>query len=115
MASVRQDSGIGGNGGAGISVGPQFMQAYFVGLTGILAGPIFISALTEVGIGLLLDGIVVTLLPQVIGLFFGHYALRMNPIVLLGALAGAQQRWRPSRRAPAARLRSSVIYGLPNL
>ena len=41
MASVRQDSGIGGNGGAGISVGPQFMQAYFVGLTGILAGPIF--------------------------------------------------------------------------
>jgi putative transport protein len=64
--------------------------AAFVGLTGIHAGPIFISALKEVGIGLLLGGIVVTLLPQMVGLFFGHYALRMNPILLLGALTGAQ-------------------------
>ena len=64
--------------------------AAFVGLTGIHAGPIFISALKEVGIGLLLGGIVVTLLPQVVGLAFGHYALRMNPILLLGALTGAQ-------------------------
>jgi putative transport protein len=43
-----------------------------------------------VGIGLLLGGAVVTLLPQVVGLFFGHFALRMNPILLLGALTGAQ-------------------------
>jgi len=64
--------------------------AAFVGLTGIHAGPIFISALKEVGVGLLLGGMVVTLLPQVVGLFFGHYALRMNPILLLGALTGAQ-------------------------
>jgi putative transport protein len=64
--------------------------AAFVGLTGIHAGPIFISALKEVGIGLLLGGMVVTLLPQVVGLAFGHYALRMNPILLLGALTGAQ-------------------------
>ncbi len=42
------------------------------------------------GIGLLLGGMVVTLLPQVVGLFFGHFALRMNPILLLGALTGAQ-------------------------
>src|SRR5262245_33049624 len=64
--------------------------AAFVGLTGIHAGPIFISALKEVGVGLLLGGMVVTLLPQIVGLFFGHYALRMNPILLLGALTGAQ-------------------------
>ena len=32
----------------------------------------------------------VTLLPQVVGLLFGHFALRMNPILLLGALAGSQ-------------------------
>ena len=32
----------------------------------------------------------VTLLPQVIGLSFGHFALRMNPIMLLGALTGGQ-------------------------
>ena len=33
---------------------------------------------------------VVTLLPQVIGFYFAHLALRMNPVLLLGALAGAQ-------------------------
>ena len=64
--------------------------AAFVGLTGIHAGPIFLSALREAGIGLLFGGMVVTLLPQVVGLFFGHFVLRMNPILLLGALAGAQ-------------------------
>ena len=64
--------------------------AAFVGLTGINAGPIFLSALREAGIGLLFGGMVVTLLPQVIGLFFGHFVLRMNPILLLGALTGGQ-------------------------
>ena len=64
--------------------------AAFVGLTGIHAGPIFFSALSEAGIGLLFGGMVVTLLPQVIGLYFGHFVLRMNPILLLGALAGGQ-------------------------
>ncbi len=64
--------------------------AAFVGLTGIHAGPIFLSALKEAGIGLLFGGMVVTLLPQVVGLLFGHFVLRMNPILLLGALTGAQ-------------------------
>src|SRR5262245_31983775 len=64
--------------------------AAFVGLTGVHAGPIFISALREAGIGILFGGMVVTLLPQVIGLCFGHFALRMNPILLLGGLTGAQ-------------------------
>src|SRR5262245_23930223 len=64
--------------------------AAFVGLTGIHAGPIFLSALQEVGIGLLCGGMVVTLLPQIVGFVFGHYLLRMNPILLLGALTGSQ-------------------------
>ena len=64
--------------------------AAFVGLTGISAGPIFLSALREAGFGLLLGGVVVTLVPQVVGLLFGHFVLRMNPILLLGALAGSQ-------------------------
>ena len=64
--------------------------AAFVGLTGLHAGPIFLSALKEAGLGLLLGGIVVTLAPQIVGLAFGHFALRMNPILLLGALTGAQ-------------------------
>jgi len=64
--------------------------AAFVGLTGIHAGPIFLSALIESGIGLLLGGMAVTLAPLLAGLLFGHFALRMHPILLLGALAGAQ-------------------------
>jgi putative transport protein len=64
--------------------------AAFVGLTGLHAGPIFLSALRDAGIGLLFGGMVVTLLPQVIGLLFGHFALRMSPVILLGALTGSQ-------------------------
>ena len=64
--------------------------AAFVGLTGIHAGPIFLQALRDAGLGLLFGGMVVTLLPQLVGLSFGHFVLRMNPILLLGALAGSQ-------------------------
>jgi putative transport protein len=64
--------------------------AAFVGLTGIHAGPIFLSALRDSGIGLLLGGMAVTLLPQIVGFCVGHFLLRMNPILLLGALTGAQ-------------------------
>ena len=41
-------------------------------------------------IGLLAGGVVVTLVPQLVGLLVGRYVLRMNPLLLLGALAGAQ-------------------------
>jgi putative transport protein len=64
--------------------------AAFVGLTGIHAGPIFLSALRESGIGLLFGGAAVTLAPQIVGFCVGHFVLRMNPILLLGALTGAQ-------------------------
>jgi putative transport protein len=64
--------------------------AAFVGLTGLHAGPIFISALKETGLQLLLGGMIVTVLPQIVGLLLGHFVLRMNPILLLGALTGSQ-------------------------
>ncbi|MGY8677821.1 aspartate-alanine antiporter [Bradyrhizobium sp. UFLA05-153] len=73
-----------------ISLMTSLGLAAFVGLTGIHAGPIFLSALRESGIGLLLGGMVVTLLPQIVGFCFGHFVLRMNPILLLGGLTGAQ-------------------------
>src|SRR3954447_695466 len=62
--------------------------AAFVGLTGLHAGPVFFSSLKEAGIGLLLGGVVVTLVPQLVGLALGHWVLRMNPILLLGGLSG---------------------------
>jgi putative transport protein len=73
-----------------ISLMTSLGLAAFVGLTGIHAGPIFLSALREAGIGLLLGGMAVTLVPQIVGLCFGHFVLRMNPILLLGGLTGSQ-------------------------
>ena len=64
--------------------------AAFVAMVGLHAGPVFIQAVREVGFGLVLGGAVVTLTPQIAGLYFGRYVLRMNPLLVLGALAGAQ-------------------------
>lgn len=64
--------------------------AAFVAMTGLHAGPIFLSAIREAGIGLLFGGMIVTLMPMIVGLYVGRYLLRMNPILLLGGLAGAQ-------------------------
>ncbi|RCW78509.1 aspartate-alanine antiporter [Phyllobacterium bourgognense] len=64
--------------------------AAFVAMTGLHAGPIFFSAIAEAGIGLLFGGVVVTLMPMFVGLYVGRYLLGMNPILLLGGLAGAQ-------------------------
>jgi putative transport protein len=64
--------------------------AGFVAMIGLKAGPVFIAALKDVGYMLLLGGVVVTLVPLVTGLFFGRYVLKLNPVLLLGGLAGAQ-------------------------
>jgi putative transport protein len=73
-----------------ISLMTSLGLAAFVGLTGIHAGPVFLASLRELGISLLLGGMVVTLLPQIVGFCFGRFVLRMNPILLLGGLTGAQ-------------------------
>lgn len=71
-----------------------FMQSFglaaFVAMVGLGAGPEFFSAIKEAGIGLLVGGMFVTMIPQVAGLYFGRYVLRVNPLLLLGGLSGAQ-------------------------
>lgn len=64
--------------------------AAFVGMNGLQAGAHFVEAFKEQGIPLLLGGVGVTLFPLICGLLFGHYVLKLNPILLLGACAGAQ-------------------------
>lgn len=64
--------------------------AAFVAMIGLKAGPIFLGAVKEYGFALFLGGVVVTLVPLISGLFFGHYVLKVNPVLLLGGLAGAQ-------------------------
>jgi putative transport protein len=62
----------------------------FVAMVGLKAGPIFVSAVREHGYTLFLGGIVVTLVPLICGFFFGRYVLKLNPVLLLGGIAGAQ-------------------------
>ena len=64
--------------------------AGFVAMIGLKAGPVFIAALKDVGYMLLLGGVVVTLVPLFSGLLMGRYVLKLNPVLLLGGLAGAQ-------------------------
>jgi putative transport protein len=64
--------------------------AAFVAMIGLKAGPVFIQALKEIGVTVFLGGVAVTLMPQLIGLLVGRYVLKLNPVLLLGALAGAQ-------------------------
>jgi putative transport protein len=71
-----------------------FMQSLglsgFVAMVGLGAGPEFIPAFKEAGVWLLIGGVFMTLVPQIVGLYFGRYVLKANPILVLGAMAGAQ-------------------------
>jgi len=72
----------------------EFMKSLglsaFVAMIGIKAGPVFVDAIREIGLAVFLGGIVVTLVPQIVGLLVGRFVLRIEPLLLLGALAGAQ-------------------------
>jgi putative transport protein len=63
--------------------------AVFIGIVGLSAGPSFISGLKETGPSLLLVGLVVAVTPHIAALFFGRNVLKMNPVLLFGACAGA--------------------------
>lgn len=64
--------------------------AAFVAMIGLSAGPHFVEALREAGVGLFFGGMVVTTMPLVVGLYVGRYVLKLEPILLLGGIAGAQ-------------------------
>lgn len=68
----------------------DFGLAAFVAGAGLQAGPGFVHAVRELGFSLLLAGVIVTLTPQIAALLVGRYVLKMNPLLLLGGLAGAQ-------------------------
>jgi putative transport protein len=63
--------------------------AIFIGAVGLAAGPTFVSGLRETGPSLLLVGFIVAVTPHVAALLFGRYVLKMNPVILFGACAGA--------------------------
>ncbi|CAM5212671.1 Putative transport protein OS=Bosea thiooxidans OX=53254 GN=SAMN05660750_03416 PE=3 SV=1 [Bosea thiooxidans] len=61
----------------------------FIGIVGLGAGPSFISGLKETGLSLIGVGLVAALLPHTLGILFGRYILKMDPLIVLGACAGA--------------------------
>ena len=63
--------------------------AVFIGVVGLGAGPSFVAGIRDTGPSLLLVGFVVAVTPHVAALLFGRYVLKMNPVILFGACAGA--------------------------
>jgi putative transport protein len=62
---------------------------FFMAGIGIRAGDGILDALRSAGPALVFAGAVVTTLPLLLGFAFGRYALRLHPVILMGALTGA--------------------------
>src|SRR5207245_8944449 len=61
----------------------------WLGVVGLGAGPGFGAGSQTTGISLVVVGLVCALIPHTVAILFGRYVLRMNPLILLGACAGA--------------------------
>jgi AspT/YidE/YbjL antiporter-like protein len=61
----------------------------FVAAIGLANGPAALAAIETNGVMLLFAGVVVTLTPMVVGTLVAYHLLRMNPVIVCGALAGA--------------------------
>jgi aspartate-alanine antiporter len=61
----------------------------FIASIGLANGPAALAAVQAHGLLLLGVGVIVTLTPLIIGTLFAHRVLRMNPVIVCGALAGA--------------------------
>ncbi len=61
----------------------------FIAAIGLANGPAALSAIQAHGLELLAVGAVVTLVPMIVGTLVAYHILRMNPVVICGALAGA--------------------------
>ena len=62
----------------------------FIAVVGISAGPSFVAGLKAQGPELFIAGVVVTIVPLVVGLLAGKYVFRMKAPIILGACAGAR-------------------------
>jgi putative transport protein len=61
----------------------------FIASIGLASGPAALAAVLAHGPLLLGVGVIVTLTPMIVGTLFAHRVLRMNPVIVCGALAGA--------------------------
>lgn len=68
----------------------EFGLTAFGAVVGLLAGPAAVEAIRDEGMALVFSGVLVTLIPPLVTLYVGRYLLRLHPMILFGALAGAQ-------------------------
>jgi len=68
----------------------EFGLSAFAAVIGLSAGPKAVAAIQEQGIMLLVAGAILTLLPLIVALYFGRFVLKLNPVVLMGAMCGGQ-------------------------
>jgi len=61
----------------------------FLAVTALDAGPDFVAGLRRSGLGLLVAGVCMVIVPQLITLLTGRFVFRMHPGILLGVCAGA--------------------------
>lgn len=67
----------------------SFALCVFVAIVGIAAGPSFGTSLRSAGLPLIVGGVAIPLVSLLIAALFGKYVLRLNNVILCGALAGA--------------------------
>jgi aspartate-alanine antiporter len=68
----------------------DFGLAVFVSCVGLATGPEAFRAVARYGVALPVAGIAVSLIPELVSLYYGKYVLKMHPVVLCGALCGRQ-------------------------
>jgi len=61
----------------------------FIAVVGIRASHGFVEGLRELGITLFLAGVVVSMVPMIVGVLLGRYVFKFHPAITLGACAGA--------------------------
>jgi len=61
----------------------------FIVSVGLMAAPQALHALQTTGASIFLAGAVLSLMPMIVGLIFGKFILKLEPVLLFGALTGA--------------------------
>ncbi len=62
----------------------------FIAMVGLTSSAGFISGLKSMGLQLFLAGVVVSIVPVLIGLLLGRYVFKFHPAITMGATAGAR-------------------------
>jgi putative transport protein len=66
----------------------EFGLAIFIASVGLATGPQAIAQIMQHGVTLPAVGICVALIPCLVMVFYGRYVLKMNPVVVCGAITG---------------------------